>query len=155
MVASGGAYLLRLDDNLDDPQGYCIDVAGFGSSLQLDAPLQAHTCKPGSDDQLFTAIDSDGLLLTEYDRCLAAAMPEAGAAVIVAACDSSARGQGLRFDSIGRVYLAPERGPELCVGVSPDAGEPAGGRNHLRRDLALYDCAAVDPVLITWAMANR
>ena len=56
----GGWRLIRLADNLDDPQGYCIDVPGFGDNLRLDAPLQAHTCKPGSDDQLF-ALPTDAI----------------------------------------------------------------------------------------------
>ena len=30
-------------------------------------------------------------------------------------------------------------GLTLCVGVAGGAGEPAGGRNHLRRDLVLLD----------------
>lgn len=55
-VRFAAAGLLRLADNLDDPQGYCVDVAGFGANIRLDASLQAHTCKPGSDDQMFAPI---------------------------------------------------------------------------------------------------
>ena len=36
-----------------DPDYYCLDVPGFGGSIRLDAPLQAHTCKWDADDQLF------------------------------------------------------------------------------------------------------
>ena len=42
-----------LRDPLDEPEFYCVDVAGFGSNLNLNSPLQAHTCKPGADDELF------------------------------------------------------------------------------------------------------
>ena len=155
-AATGSAGLLRLTDNLDDPQGYCVDVAGFGANIRLDAPLQAHTCKPGSDDQLFATGDNDGrgFRLVEYHLCLAAAMEEPNAEVIVAACDSGMVGQPFLLNNEGRVYLDREYGPTLCLGVAPGSGEPAGGRNHLRRDLALYDCEHTDPALITWEMVN-
>ena len=42
-----------LRDPLDEPEFYCVDVAGFGSNLNLNSPLQAHTCKPGADDEVF------------------------------------------------------------------------------------------------------
>ena len=42
-----------LRDPLDEPEFYCVDVAGFGNNLNLNSPLQAHTCKPGADDELF------------------------------------------------------------------------------------------------------
>ena len=43
----------------------------------------------------------------------------------------------------------------LCIGVADGAGEPAGGRNHRRRDLMLYDCRGnMDAALVTWEMVN-
>ena len=42
-----------LRDPLDEPEFYCVDVAGFGNNLNLNSPLQAHTYKPGADDELF------------------------------------------------------------------------------------------------------
>ena len=74
--------LLRLRDNLDDPLGYCIDVAGFGANIRLDAPLPAHTCKPNSPDQLF-AMTGDArswsVLLTGYGPCLETVQADPGA----------------------------------------------------------------------------
>lgn len=35
-----------LEDPLDEPEFYCVDVAGFGANLNLNGPLQAHICKP-------------------------------------------------------------------------------------------------------------
>ena len=152
------AGLLRLRDDLDDPQGYCVDVAGFGANIRLNAPLQAHTCKPGSDDQLFTPIDAvhgGGFRLVVYDRCLAAAIAEPGATVSVAECDSNAATQGFSLADDGRVQLALPDSPALCLGVAGGFGEPAGGRNHFRRDLMLYDCKAADPSLLTWRLAEK
>ena len=146
--------LLRLADNLDDPLGYCVDVAGFGANIRLDAPLQAHTCKPGSDDQLFVpTVPGGGMRLVEYDRCLAAAM-EPGAKVNVVGCDAGAVNQRFNLDEDGRVRLTTPNVPALCLGVAAGQGEPAGGRNHLRRDLALYYCEGADPALVTWELDN-
>ena len=39
------AGLIRLQDPLDEPEYYCVDVPGAGSSLNLQGALQAHTCK--------------------------------------------------------------------------------------------------------------
>jgi hypothetical protein len=40
--------LLRTAQALDEARGYCLDIRGEGASAQLDAPLQAHTCKYGA-----------------------------------------------------------------------------------------------------------
>ena len=48
-----GASLVMLAGPLDEPEFYCVDVAGFGANLSVSGPLQAHTCKPGADDELF------------------------------------------------------------------------------------------------------
>ena len=153
--APTAAGLLRLADNLDDPQGYCVDVAGFGANIRLDAPLQAHTCKGRSDDQLFSAIGSGGILLVEYDRCLAAEMAESGAEINVVGCDAGADNQRFSLNEAGRVQLPSPDGPGLCLGIAAGKGEPAGGRNHLRRDLTLYYCDEVDPALITWKLSEQ
>ena len=50
--------LLRTAEPLDEARGYCLDIAGFGPTLRLEDPLQAHTCKYGGqlDDQRFERI---------------------------------------------------------------------------------------------------
>ena len=152
------AGLLRLAGNLDDPQGYCVDVAGFGANIRLDAPLQAHTCKPGSDDQMFTPIafaDGAGIRLVEYERCLATAMAESGAGINVVGCDAGTVNQRFSLDDEGRVQLVSSDGPGLCLGIAAGMGEPAGGRDHLRRDLVLYYCDEADPALITWELSEQ
>ena len=47
--AKAEATLLQLVDALDEPEYYCVDVPGFGGSLNLQSTLMAHTCKPGAD----------------------------------------------------------------------------------------------------------
>lgn len=148
------AGLLRLADNLDDPQGYCVDVAGFGANIRLDASLQAHTCKGRSDDQLFLAIGGGGILLSEYDRCLEARSAAPDSEINLAQCDADANRQRLSMDGQGRVALLSGDGSPLCLGVADGEGELAGGRNHLRRDLILYYCEESDPALITWELVT-
>ena len=65
--------MLRAVDALDEPRGYCIDISGAGPTLDLDAPLQAHTCKGTGtiDDQLFDAAEQQ-IRASEHDRCLTA-----------------------------------------------------------------------------------
>ena len=159
----GGWRLIRLADNLDDPQGYCIDVPGFGDNLRLDAPLQAHTCKPGSDDQLFAlptaAIHS--IELKDLMLCITAEESQPGASLALGTCGGQPNqdfAPVLDHDQ-DRLALRVETDTsiswDLCIGVSAGAGEPAGGQNHLRRDLLLYACDETDPALITWEFPDQ
>ena len=50
----GAEGLIQLIDPLDEPQFYCVDVPGFQNRVNLDAPLMAHTRKPGAAVELFT-----------------------------------------------------------------------------------------------------
>lgn len=159
----GGWRLIRLADNLDDPQGYCIDVPGFGDNLRLDAPLQAHTCKPGSDDQLFAlptaAIHS--IELKDPMLCITAEEPQPGASLALGTCGGQPNQEfapALDHDQ-DRLALRVETDTsiswDLCIGVAAGAGEPAGGQNHLRRDLLFYACNEADPALITWEFPDQ
>ena len=133
-----------LADPLDEPEFYCVDVAGFGAGLNLDAPLQAHTCKPGADDEMFAFNrPSEGqLYLVGHDRCLEAD----GTGLYVRPCsESSLQRFGHRDDGTLKV-----RGADQCLAVVGGDGEPAGGRSHLRRDLLLQPCEDLEPALSRW-----
>lgn len=154
---------LRLRNNLDDVAGYCIDLPGFGASIQRDAPLQAHTCKRQGDDQIFTVTEwADGQEVNRIvhgDSCLTAERSDDGGTLRLSPC-ADGPGQRLELRPGGRLQTAgritpSDDGQPYCIGVAPGAGEPAGGRNHLRRDLTLYDCAAADPALITWQLVAQ
>ena len=138
--------LIMLRDPLDEPEFYCVDVAGFGSNLNLNAPLQAHTCKPGADDELFifNAPAPGQFTMDAYDVCL-----EAGEGVLfVKACSDSEK-QLFEFTTDGVLRL---QGSNQCVAVQSGSGQPAGGRSHVRRDLLLLACADVAPNLSRWAL---
>ena len=154
-------FLIRLKDDLDDPLGYCIDVRGFGSGIRLDADLQAHSCKSNSpDDQSFAMLDdppAGGIVLVDHDVCLAVAEPEPGTSILLSPCDDQSVLRQFEWLDDGRVRLIVKQdasSPRLCIGVADGAGEPAGGRNHFRRDLALYDCEDAAPALTTWKPAK-
>ena len=148
-AAVAARTLVQLVDPLDEPEFYCVDVPGFGSSLRLEAALMAHTCKPGADDEIF-AVNEPGpgnLVMPAYDLCMEASGTESPAELLLRECSDSAMQQFL-LDDEGALALA---GTGLCVAVAPGAGEPTGGPSHVRRDLVLLDCGDAEPALRQWA----
>ncbi len=147
--ATAEATLVQLVDALDEPEYYCVDVPGFGRSLQLEAALMAHTCKPGADDEMF-AINRPGpgnLYMPAYDLCMEANGTGSPAQLYLRECAGSEM-QRFDFDPDGRLVLS---GTDLCMAVSPEDGEPTGGPSHLRRDLYMLDCDEAEPALSRWA----
>ena len=136
--------LLRAVHSLDEPRGYCLDIPGAGPTLNLEAPLQAHTCKEQAsiDDQLFEMTAEQ---IRTHDRCLTAEALEAGSALVLRSCADS-RQQRWRFVD-GRMTPAARR--ELCVALAAVRGEPWGTPRlitpvYRRQTLALAECAAGD-----------
>jgi len=138
--------LLQLVDPLDEPEFYCVDVPGFRDSLRTDRPLQAHTCKPDAADELFIADhpETGQFLMPAYDLCMTAE----GDQVYTRPCANTSAQQFVRRDDL---TIGPATG-DLCLAVAGGNGEPAGGRSHLRRDLQLLPCSAVEPALSQWLM---
>jgi len=144
----GAEGLIQLIDPLDEPEFYCVDVPGFRNRVRLDAPLMAHTCKPGAPDELFTPgrPEAGQLFMKAYDRCVEASSAQAGASVSLATCGDS-KLQRFSLQQDGRITLADS---ELCLAVADGMGAPTGGPSHLRRDLTLESCSAVPPTLSRW-----
>ena len=93
--AQSKATLVQLADPLDEPEFYCVDVPGFGASLNLDAALMAHTCKPGADDEIFV-VGQPGpgnLSMPAYNRCMEAEGAEPQAQLHLQECSDSAMQQ--------------------------------------------------------------
>jgi len=141
--------LIQLIDLLDEPESYCVDVSGFGSSLATDRPLQAHTCKPGADDELFLFNrPAEGQIsMPAYDLCMEAE----GESVYVRSCTNAA---AQRFEAGADGTLRTGDGV-LCLSAAPGDGEPAGGQSHLRRDLVLVDCTVGQRHLARWKMPGN
>ena len=140
--------LVQLADPLDEPEFYCVDVPGFGASLNLQAALMAHTCKPGADDEIFVVgLSGPGnIAMPAYNRCMEAEGAEPQAQLHLQECSDSAM-QHFAFDADGALTLS---GTDLCVAVSPEDGEPTGGPSHVRRDLMLLHCTETNPALSRW-----
>ncbi|MYE54440.1 MAG: RICIN domain-containing protein [Chloroflexi bacterium] len=147
--AKAEATLVQLVDALDEPEYYCVDVPGFGRSLNLEAALMAHTCKPGADDEMF-AINRPGpgnLYMPAYGLCMEADRAGSPVHLYLRECTGSTL-QQFELDPGGRLVLV---GTGLCMAVSPEDGEPTGGPSHLRRDLVMLDCNEAERGLMQWA----
>ena len=113
-VADGG--YLRTAVPMDEPRGYCLDVAGFGANVRTDEPLRVHTCKYGEDniDQLFRWVDfeSGHIVMPAYERCLAAESLQVGARLFIQECGDSEL-QAWTFVPNGNLVLRAR--PDLCL----------------------------------------
>ena len=151
--AKADATLVQLVDALDEPEYYCVDVPGFGASLNLQSALTAHTCKPGVEDEMF-AVNRPGpgnLYMPAYDLCMEVDGTDAPVQLRLRECSDSAM-QRFDIDLDGALVLS---GTALCMAVSPEDGEPTGGPSHLRRDLFMLDCAETEPALRQWTFSGR
>lgn len=141
-----GNTLIQLIDPLDEPEFYCVDVPGFRDSLRTDQPLQAHTCKPGADDELFRFNQpSDGqFLMPAYDLCM-----EADGDLVYTRDCSDSPAQRFRHGADGAIRSGAG---QLCLSLESGAGQQAGGPSHLRRDLLLLPCAEVERGHSRWIL---
>lgn len=119
--AAAQPAFLRSAAPLGDPRGYCIDVPGFGDSLDLDAPITTHSCKydrPGFYvDELVEQTEDGRLRLATYDRCLSAGAMELGAGVDAVDC-ADERAHGWRITPDGRV--TPEGENRICLTLAAE-----------------------------------
>ena len=123
-----------------------MDVRGFGSNSQTDRSLQAHTCKPGGEDELFLVNhpSEDQLFMPAYDLCLEADGDE----VYTRTCSAAAS----QIFSVGPDGTVRTGDGQLCLSVAPGEGEQAGGISHLRRDLMMLDCTEGQRHLARWIL---
>lgn len=143
-----GDYIMLVDP-LDEPEFYCFDLAGWGDHLQLDDPLQTHTCKTrGGDDQMFAFVGNK-IHVSGTDRCLQVAgssgVTLAGSAVLARTCADNPL-QELSLSSSGKIMLGDSG---LCIGSGNESRE-ASGPSHVWRTMVVVDCAATEASLLTW-----
>ena len=142
-LASAEPALLRAVDALDEPRGYCIDIPGSGPTINLDAPLQGHTCKfrDAIADQLFDAAAGQHIRASEYERCLAVEALEPKQPLLLRGCTDSR----LQRWQLTNGRLSPAARPELCVALGAERGERWGTPPlitpvYRRQTLALAEC---------------
>ena len=151
MVFGSNTFFIKLADQLDEEEYYCLDITGstYSNNLKLEDPLQAHTCKTGkAPDQEFIA-KGNTLVISAYDRCLTAsgssgsALP--GSAVLLRECDES-NSQNFDILSSGQIEF---NNSGLCVAAG-DVSQKASGPSHLWRVASLQSCQSTDSKLTTW-----
>lgn len=142
--------LIRLVAALDEPEFYCVDLAGWGKNIKLDDPLQAHTCKVNNAaDQMFST-ESGKIKASDYDRCLQVAgssgITLTGSAVLARACDQDNPLQKITLTESGKLQIT---GTEYCLTAGADSAE-ASGPSHVWRSLSTIKCDLADDALATW-----
>lgn len=138
---------LRLADNLDRDDGYCLDILGSGEYVRFDMPMTVHNCKPGLYEDEAVMWQADGKIrFPAYNACATAAGVNqsvlAGAAVMPRACGErspfleSQYLQHFNYRDDGRIELA-DSGLCLTAGADSDATfDPS----HRWRTLSMQPC---------------
>ncbi|MBX2847636.1 MAG: RICIN domain-containing protein [Acidiferrobacterales bacterium] len=143
--------LIRLVDGLDEPEEfYCIDLLGWGESLAIEDPLQAHTCKTrNAADQMFS-IEDDHIRVTEFDRCLQVAgssnstLP--GSAVLARDCDDDQPMQKISLNEDGQLVV---NNSDYCIAAGAESAATSGP-SHMWRPMSVVKCDTADKALATW-----
>ncbi len=149
-ISQGG--FIRLVAALDEPEFYCFDLMGWGKSLQIDDPLQTHTCKSTgvATDQMFY-FEGDRLKIAGYDRCVQIAGSSqttlAGSAVLARPCADNVL-QSLSINASGKIQL---NNTEFCLSAGADS-TAASGPSHVWRTLHVTQCDTADNKLSTWQL---
>lgn len=156
--AQEGLVEIRLIDNVDEPGGYCLDIAGGrGKDAPLDRGLQAHTCYDYTggllEDQSFdaTQIAQGQFRIPYFDVCMTVSPVEIGSAVTLAPCDE-AGAQTFSLQPNG--HLTPESNTELCVTVSSSSKREGRGGTpvHVMRPLSLQPCSDEEFAYQAWTV---
>ncbi len=146
--AASGDFV-RLIAPLDEPEFYCLDLAGWGDHLQLDDPLQTHTCKAtGGGDQMFF-FEGNRLKVDGYDRCVQVAGSSGvtlmGSSVLARPCGDNVL-QDLSMDEEGYIHVGDSK---YCLGAGAESAE-AAGPSHMWRTLVVVHCGTTPPNMVTW-----
>ena len=83
-----------------------------------------------------------------YDLCMEADEAVAGTSLLLEPCSES---PNQLFSVDGDIILLCDGIQDgLCLAVAVGPGTPTGGPSHLRRGLALEDCASIAPLRSRW-----
>ena len=136
------SLFLRLIAPLDEARGYCLDIPGHMSSVRLESPLQAHTCKHRiwNQDGRFdiSALENGVIRMPYYELCLQAENASIGARLFLAECTGAGL-QTWRLQDSGEIAL--EAFPGMCITVEEGPGRNAGGPQYLMKGAGLDTCA--------------
>ena len=155
--ADKGVYL-KAALPLDEPRHHCLDIPGHGARVNVARPLTVHTCKEGiwNLDERFVrnTIDKGELRMPQYDLCVAAEAPKAGAKLVLVECGSTPLA-GWEYKE-ARLTLTGH--PALCMTIGPEPSEltPGGRRmpsRNMSRSVGMDTCSedAIERQLWTFA----
>jgi acetyl esterase/lipase len=157
--ATADPQFLRSSYDLGDPNGYCLDIPGFGPRLQKDAPINTHSCKynrPGfSIDELFEVTASDHFRMPEYDLCLAADGREAGSSVYTIDC-AATNVHAWTVHADGRV--TPSDATGICLTLSSEKvyvnSSVANLTPNSTRSVSLESCTSERAQFQSWRWSD-
>ncbi|OAV00667.1 MULTISPECIES: hypothetical protein [Moraxella] len=138
---------LRLADNLDHDDGYCLDILGSGEYIRFDMPMTVYNCKPGLYEDEAVMWQADGKIhFPAYNACATAAGINqsvlAGAAVMPRACGErspfleSQYLQHFSYRDDGRIELV---GSGLCLTAGAES-DATFDPSHRWRTLSMQPC---------------
>ena len=140
--AGDQGVFLRVIAPLDEARGYCLDIPGHMAGVQIESPLQVHTCKHGiwnQDGRFDLAALGNGVIrMPHYELCLQAENTSIGARLLLAEC-TEAEFQSWTLQDSGEIAL--EAHPQTCITVEEGPGRPVGGPQYLAKRVGLDTCA--------------
>ena len=141
-VSDEGGVFLRIVAPLDEARGYCLYIPGHISSVQIESPLQVHTCKHGiwNLDGRFdvAALENGAIRMPHYELCLQAESASIGARLMLQEC-SAEELQTWTLQDSGEIAL--EAFPQRCITVEEGPGRDADGPRYLMKGVGLDTCA--------------
>jgi cytochrome c oxidase subunit 2 len=150
----GGNFQLRAF--LDEPEGYCMDIFGYGTRANIGEPLSVHTCKPeGWRDATFTVDypDKGQIYAPAYDRCAELTQVERGGHLFLKPCSESPL-QRFFYRDDQKIEVQSGPGPRYCMVVHPGDGIATGGPSHVRREVLLLACDTLEPQFAQWRLPD-
>ena len=119
-----------------------MEIPGHLSGVQLESPLQAHTCKHGiwNQDGRFdaAALANGELRMPHYELCLQAELTSIGAKLLLAECTRTEL-QAWSLQDSGQIEL--QGFPDRCITVEDAPGRDAGGPQYRMIGVGLDACA--------------
>lgn len=152
--------LFKLQSDLGESRGVCVDIPGFRATIDLNIPIVAHTCKPNPDareDMVFQLdYPSEGNIYNStYQVCFDTVETVERGTVHVRPCTDSITQKFHRAEN-GELRAM---GSDLCVAVSPSPWYPAvlagvtpePGVTFVAKAMSLAPCAEVAEELKHWS----
>lgn len=149
---------IMLKEPLDEPRGFCIDIAGGkGKGALIKNGLQAHTCYHYegalAEDQAFDKklLSKGEFFIPYYNVCMAVETVQAGSPLILKKCQKK---ENQQFTLKPNGELVPSSKPELCVTVDASHVKKGRGGNpiHIMRKLSLEPCSATQKKYQRWGL---